>query len=186
MFFTVIFLALLTVALSAYFLPRNALSSGTTPEGAEAQVLQRKEGNEGGDAKTKIPISVNYHLTRQCNYSCGSSHSPSNPTPPALDLNTHPPPRFLLPHRKDISRRAPPQRQARHAPPQRSRHAQSQLRRRRALPAPQIPRPSSPILQSDPPSRIRLHRHKRQQGDGVLAGGVRPVHRHHGRLVRFL
>ena len=74
MFFAVIILGLLTIALSAYFLPTNALSSGTVPEGAEAQVLQRKEGNEGGDVKTKIPISVNYHLTRQCNYSCGSSH----------------------------------------------------------------------------------------------------------------
>ena len=186
MIFVVIILGLLTIVLNAYFLPKHATSGGEISEGAEAQVLQRKDGNEGGDAKTKIPISVNYHLTRQCNYSCGSSHSPSNPTLSALNLNTHPTPRFLLPHRKDIPRRAPPQRQARHAPPQRSRHAQSQLRRRRALPTSQIPRPPSPILQSHPLSRIRLHRHKRQQSDRVLAGGVRQVHRHHGRLVRFL
>ena len=73
MFFAVIFLALLTVALSAYFLLKKAPSGGEIPEGAEAHVLQRKVGNGGGNAKTKIPISVNYHLTRQCNYSCGSS-----------------------------------------------------------------------------------------------------------------
>ena len=81
MFIAVFILALLTVALSAYFLPKHAPSGEEIPEGAEAQVLQRKEGNEGGDAKTKIPISVNYHLTRQCNYSCGSSPSASNPKP---------------------------------------------------------------------------------------------------------
>ena len=87
MFFAVLFLALLTVALSAYFLPKNALSSGTIPEGAEAQILQRKEGNKGGDAKAKIPISVNYHLTRQCNYSCGSSHLTIKPHPCSFESN---------------------------------------------------------------------------------------------------
>lgn len=49
----VLFLALLTIAISARFLPQNA---------------RPKEGNGGKD---KIPVSVNYHLTRQCNYSCG-------------------------------------------------------------------------------------------------------------------
>lgn len=81
MFIAVLILGLLTIILSAYFLPNNAPSGAKIPEGGEAQILQRKEGNEGGDAKAKIPISVNYHLTRQCNYSCGSSHPASNPTP---------------------------------------------------------------------------------------------------------
>ena len=66
-------LALLTIALSAYFLPKNFLSKRNTKEGADAQILEPKEGCNGGVAKAKIPISVNYHLTRQCNYSCGSS-----------------------------------------------------------------------------------------------------------------
>ena len=70
-----LFLALLTIAVSAYFLPQNALS-GKNNQGVKAQRLEPKEGNGGEDAKTQIPISVNYHLTRQCNYSCGSSRLP--------------------------------------------------------------------------------------------------------------
>ena len=92
MIFAVIILGLLTIVLNAYFLPKHAPSGGEISEGAEAQVLQPKWGNEGGDVKTKIPISVNYHLTRQCNYSCGSSHSASNPTPSALI------PILIIPH----------------------------------------------------------------------------------------
>lgn len=96
-----LFLALLTIALSAYFLPKNFPSTRKIEEGADAQTLEPKEANggedtekkvptEGADAKVlepkegkgeqdtgkKIPISVNYHLTRQCNYSCGLSHLP--------------------------------------------------------------------------------------------------------------
>lgn len=96
-----LFLALLTIALSAYFLPRNFAPRTKVGEGAEAKTLESKEGNGGEDiekripkeraeAKTsepkqgnggediekKIPISVNYHLTRQCNYSCGLSPLP--------------------------------------------------------------------------------------------------------------
>ena len=67
---TILFLALLTIALSAYFLPQNGPSK-KEDEGEGSQVLNLKEGTEGEDLPTKIPISVNYHLTRQCNYSCG-------------------------------------------------------------------------------------------------------------------
>ena len=94
------FLVLLTIALSAYFLPKN-FPTKKKEEGADAKTLDSKESNggegtekkvlkEGPDAKvlepkerdggedtgTKIPISVNYHLTRQCNYSCGWSPLP--------------------------------------------------------------------------------------------------------------
>ena len=73
---TALLLALLTIALSAYFLPKNVPSKRSIEEGADAQILKPKDGNEGEDTEKKVPISVNYHLTRQCNYSCGSSHLP--------------------------------------------------------------------------------------------------------------
>lgn len=76
MVFAVLFLALLTIALSAYFLPKNGPSGRNIQEGTDVQVLDTKEGKGGEDTKTKIPVSVNYHLTRQCNYSCGLSHLP--------------------------------------------------------------------------------------------------------------
>lgn len=97
MILAVLLIGLLAIALNAYFLPQNAPPRRRIEEGATAQVLQpeeEEEGGGGGDTKTKIPISVNYHLTRQCNYSCSSSHPslvpPAPPSPPVcFDWETH-------------------------------------------------------------------------------------------------
>ena len=78
-------LALFTIAVSSYFLPRNATPREKTQNVEDAQDLEPKKahGGEGAEisepkqvkggegAETKIPVSVNYHFTRQCNYSCG-------------------------------------------------------------------------------------------------------------------
>lgn len=87
MILAVLLLGLLAIALNAYFLPQNGRSSRRIREGATGQVLQPEEGDEGGDTKTRIPISVNYHFTRQCNYSCRSSH-PSLIPPVCFDWDT--------------------------------------------------------------------------------------------------
>ncbi|KAM0805609.1 radical S-adenosyl methionine domain-containing protein 2 [Usnea florida] len=78
-------LALLTIALSAYFMPTTSPSRKVIQEGADA-LTSAPEETKRKDTKTRIPISVNYHLTRQCNYSCGfcfhtatSSHVESLP-----------------------------------------------------------------------------------------------------------
>ena len=51
----------------------------------------------------KIPVSVNYHLTRECNYSCGRSPSVIL-TKQRGRLHMADPVRILLPHRDFFGR----------------------------------------------------------------------------------
>lgn len=55
---------------------------------------------------SKVPISVNYHLTRECNYSCGKSPSLIL-TKQRGPLHMADPFRILLPHRDFFGRRFP-------------------------------------------------------------------------------
>ena len=94
--------------------------------------------------------------------------------------------RLLLPHGHDILQDGRRLGSARARPARRRRDEEDQLRRGRAVPAPDVPGPAEPVLQGGPAAGVGVGGDEREPGAGGLAADVRAVRRHRGGVVRFL